>query len=112
MKKKLLIIIPIVIIIIILLILFFFRFESYTLKVVKITDAKVYAEQLNENDWYYFLYKNNIISLGTDISNIKEGDTIRVWKINFYQATSNGLATFYEDKPSIEIDGLKIIRVL
>ena len=111
MRKKLLIIIKIVIILIIVLLLYLFRFEKYTLKVDKVTDTEIYAKLVDEEDLYYFLNKSNAISFGVSISDIKEGDTIRVWQINYYRATTDGLATFYEEHPCIEIEGIKIITV-
>ena len=111
MRKKLLIIIPIFIILIILLLLYFFRFENYTLKVEKVTDTNIYAKLLNEEGWYYFLNKSNTISFGINISDVEEGDIIKVWQINYYRATTDGLATFYEEQPCIEIDGIKILTV-
>ena len=111
MKKKLLIIIPIVIILILLL-LFFFRFQVYTVKVIDVTDNKIYAEPIKETDFNYFFYKEDLLTLGTDISNIKEGDTIRIWSITHFRTRDDLLSRFHNGKYCEKIVGFKIIRVL
>lgn len=110
MKKKLLIIIPIVIILIILFILFFFRFSSYTLQVEEVTDNEIFAKETNGENWYYSFDKENTI--GTNISDIKEGDNIKIYTINTILATSDGMSYFYEEQPCVKIEGLKIIKIL
>lgn len=116
MKKKLLIIFLITIILIIF-VLFFFRFNIYTLKVIEVTDKKIYATTLDGNE-YYFFYKDNTIVLNNwgwfvDFSEIQEGDVVKILSILHYFSTTDGLGFAYKNgQPMNKIEGFKIVMVL
>ena len=116
MKKKLLIIFLITIILIIF-VLFFFRFNIYTLKVIEVTDKKIYATTLDGNE-YYFFYKDNTIVLNNwgwfvDFSEIQEGDVVKILSILHYFSTTDGLGFAYKNgQPMNKIEGFKVVMVL
>lgn len=116
MKKKLLIILLITIVLIIF-VLFFFRFNIYTLRVIEVTDNKIYATTLDGKE-YYFFYKDNTVILDNwgwfiDFSEIQEGDDVKILSILHYFSTTDGLGHAYSNGELMnEIEGLKIVVVL
>ena len=116
MKKKLLIFFLITIILIIF-VLFFFRFNIYTLKVIEVTDKKIYATTLDGTE-YYFFYKDNTIVLNNwgwfvDFSEIQDGDVVKILSILHYFSTTDGLGFAYKNgQPMNKIEGFKVVMVL